>query len=173
MEIDFEDLQDESEPIPTPQDESSTTTDESPMSQQTKGGSGEKVLPSHWMTIFGPYDLGWPIGDDQKRCQRGNLGRRQRSNLSRCRNEVGWPIGWPIKNDADEQWRRSRDNPRTTRWWWCQSDNLWGTRRQRGNSRRHVCLVSSYTLLRKSLNQSGIVTDFHHESYYMTSSQPF
>ena len=60
MEIDFEefDLQDESEPIPTPQDESSTTTNESPMSQQTKGGSGEKVLPSHWMTIFGPYDLG-------------------------------------------------------------------------------------------------------------------
>merc|ERR1712131_260604 len=43
MEIDFEDLQDESEPIPTPQDESSTTTDESPMSQQTKGGSGEKA----------------------------------------------------------------------------------------------------------------------------------
>ena len=27
--------------------------------------------------------------------------------------------------------------------------------------------------IRKSLYQSGIVTDFHHESYYMTSSQPF
>ena len=101
-------------------------------------------LPSDWMTIFGSYDLGWPIRDDQKRWQ--GWERRQRSNFSRCRNEVDSRWGWPIK--IAQCRRRSRDNHkwRTTRWWWCQSDNFWGTRCQRGNPRRHVCLVSSYTL---------------------------
>jgi len=53
MEIDFEEIQDESPP--TPNDESSPNTDNPP--QQTEEEGGEKV-PSDWMTIFGPYDLG-------------------------------------------------------------------------------------------------------------------
>jgi len=55
MEIDFEEIQDESQPISTPQDESSPNADNPP--QQTEEEGGEKV-PSDWMTIFGPYDLG-------------------------------------------------------------------------------------------------------------------
>ena len=56
MEIDFEEIQDESQPISTPQDESSPNAADNPP-QQTEEEGGEKV-PSDWMTIFGPYDLG-------------------------------------------------------------------------------------------------------------------
>ena len=60
MEIDFEEIQDESPP--TPNDESSPNTDNPP--QQTEEEGGEKV-PSDWMTIFGPFDLGCPIRNDE------------------------------------------------------------------------------------------------------------
>ena len=53
MEIDFEEIQDESaQPIPNPQDESSPNPTDNPP-QQTEEEGGEKV-PSDWMTIFGP-----------------------------------------------------------------------------------------------------------------------
>ena len=53
MEIDFEEIQDESaQPIPTPQDESSPNPTDNPP-QQTEEEGGQKV-PSDWMTIFGP-----------------------------------------------------------------------------------------------------------------------
>ena len=53
MEIDFEEIQDESPP--TPQDESLPNSDNPP--QQTEEEGSEKVA-SDWMTIFGSYDLG-------------------------------------------------------------------------------------------------------------------
>ena len=57
MEIDFEEVQDVEET--TQQDVSETN----PHQDNTEEG-GEKV-PSDWMTIFGPFDLGCPIRNDE------------------------------------------------------------------------------------------------------------
>ena len=62
MEIDFEEVQDVEET--TQQDVNETT----PQQDNTEEG-GEKV-PSDWMTIFGPFDLGCPIRNEERQRSR-------------------------------------------------------------------------------------------------------